>query len=111
MAIIEWDKNGYPTTKSLEQLRKALNTENYKKAIEVFYEALKENYYTEYSRPERVEVRGDVIDVWAYHTGGWSGNEDIIEALKDSWIFNWLLERYDSGGHYYFRLIEHVTRN
>jgi len=38
------------------------------------------------------------------HTGGWSGNEDIIEALKKSyfWIFYW--EKSVKGGHYYFTI-------
>jgi hypothetical protein len=40
--------------------------------------------------------------VWAYHTLGWSGNKDIVAVLENSWLFDWLLERYDSGGHYYF---------
>jgi len=108
--IIEWDENGYPTARSLQRLRKALKAKDYKQAIEAFYEALRENYYTGYCEPERVEVRGEVTDVWAYHTGGWSGNEDIIAALRESWLFSWLLERYDRGGHYYFRPMERVLK-
>lgn len=108
--IIEWDENGYPTARSLQRLRKALKAKDYKQAIEAFYEALRENYYTDYCGPERVEVRGEVIDVWAYHTGGWSGNENIIAVLKESWLFGWLLERYDRGGHYYFRPVERVLK-
>jgi hypothetical protein len=104
--IIEWD-DGYPTTKSLHQLRKVLD-KDYKQAVATFYAALRENYYPDYCGPERVEVRNKVIDVWAYHTGGWGGNESIITVLKESWLFDWLLERYDSGGHYYFRPMERV---
>ena len=42
-----------------------------------------------------------------YHvsTGGWSGNEDIIGALKDNllvWLFTW--EQSRRGGHYIFDL-------
>ncbi len=104
--IIEWGSDGYPTVESLERLRKALRAKDHRQVIEVFYKALRENYYPDCSGPERAEVRGEVIDVWAYHTGGWSGNEDIIAILKESWVFDWLLERYDSGGHYYFRNME-----
>jgi len=36
-------------------------------------------------------------------TGGWSGNEDIIGALKENtmiWMFTWMQSR--RGGHYIF---------
>jgi hypothetical protein len=108
--IIEWDSDGYPTEESLEQLRKAIDNKNFQKATEIFYEALKENFYSDACRLEQTEVRGEVINVWAYHTVGWSGNESIINVLKDAWLFGWLLERYDSGGHYYFKPPEKIMR-
>jgi hypothetical protein len=39
------------------------------------------------------------------HTGGWSGNEDIIEALKKTKMF-WFLfwQKSERGGHYYFEI-------
>ena len=100
--IIEWDKDGYPTEKSLNRLEKELNYSDFHKAIEIFREALKENYYSGYCGPDQIEINGETIDVWAYHTGGWSGNESIINVLKKSWVFDLLLIRYDRGGHYYF---------
>ena len=38
------------------------------------------------------------------HTGGWSGNEDIINALTDTpfWMFYW--KKSERGGHYYFEV-------
>ena len=39
------------------------------------------------------------------HTGGWSGNEDIIEALKKNeyfWAIYWIKSL--RGGHYYFKI-------
>ncbi|WP_158304223.1 hypothetical protein [Caldicellulosiruptor hydrothermalis] len=57
---------------------------------------------------EEVEVRGEKKKVWGYHTLGWSGNEDIIQVLKTSVLFDMLLERYDAGGHYYFRCKEEI---
>lgn len=43
-------------------------------------------------------------DEWELHTGGWSGNEDIIARMQDNtmwWIMNWLQSR--RGGHYLFK--------
>jgi hypothetical protein len=38
-------------------------------------------------------------------TGGWSGNEEIIQAMKANhifWMVNWLSSR--RGGHYVFKV-------
>ena len=39
------------------------------------------------------------------HTGGWSGNESIIGALQQNWLF-WSLfwEKSEVGGHYWFTI-------
>lgn len=39
-----------------------------------------------------------------FHTIGWSGNEEIIGALQDTffWIVNW--QKSERGGHYYFEI-------
>jgi hypothetical protein len=39
------------------------------------------------------------------HTAGWSGNEEVIEALQRNFLF-WGLcwERETRGGHYYFEI-------
>ena len=39
------------------------------------------------------------------HTGGWSGNEDIIEALQKHKLF-WMMWwwKTERGGHYYFEV-------
>ena len=42
---------------------------------------------------------------WELHTGGWSGNEDIMSALQSNFIF-WTLCWVQSrrGGHYLFEV-------
>ena len=44
--------------------------------------------------------------VWHVSTGGWSGNEDRIEAIQENmmwWMLNWHMTR--RGGHYVFQNI------
>ena len=39
------------------------------------------------------------------HTGGWSGNEEIIDAIQRHptfWMYFW--QKTERGGHYYFDL-------
>ena len=104
MKIIEWDNDGYPTEESLERLGKILNADDYEKAYEAFWSALKENTYGDMMCGKtKKEVRGEIKEVWQYHTGGWSGNEDIIRVLQDSPFWGLYLDRYDAGGHYYFK--------
>lgn len=109
MQIIEWDQDGYPTEESLKRLEEALADPDVIESKNAFYDALKENIYRHVCGPAKIEVRGNVIDVWQYHTLGWSGNESIIGALQTSWMWGWLLERYDAGGHYYFKPPEVLT--
>lgn len=48
---------------------------------------------------------GDPIHVFNISTGGWSGNEDIINAMAENFI-NWSQTFYvhKRGGHYEFRI-------
>jgi len=51
------------------------------------------------------ELRGKNVLVLDLHTGGWSGNESIIEALKRNFIFwavSWV--RSEKGGYYRFKI-------
>lgn len=39
------------------------------------------------------------------HTGGWSGNEEIVYALRENWMFwNVCWFAHHRGGHYYFEI-------
>ena len=69
--------------------------------IEAFYEALRRNSRGACGLAV-VDVRGKAMEVWEYHTLGDAENEEIIEALSDSLLWDALLERMDAGGHFYF---------
>lgn len=51
-----------------------------------------------------IKRRGKKIIYFDFHTAGWSGNEDIIQALSgtDFWHLYW--NKTYRGGHYYFRV-------
>lgn len=97
------DPEGYPTAESLEALRAILAEGGRQKALDAFYLALTVNHFG-CCGPDHKEVRGRVVPVWEYHTGGWSGHEEIVAALSSNLLlWSLLLQRYDAGGHYYFR--------
>lgn len=103
-SVIEWDDEGYPTDESLKRLEEAIENGPFPEREKYFYAALGENIYINLYPPKtKVEVRGEPTDVIQYHTNGWSGNEAIINTLSKSFLFDFLLERYDKGGHYYFQ--------
>jgi len=57
--------------------------------------------------PDYVEIEGDKVTM---STGGWSGNEDIIAAMRENQML-WLLTWYSSkrGGHYVFDLSRYCS--
>lgn len=58
----------------------------------------------EWSYPDYFVLTGKNVLRLELHTGGWSGNEDIIEALMNNslfWILYWVKSK--RGGHYYFK--------
>jgi hypothetical protein len=95
-----WNKGGvmkeYPTFKELDVIKKlaALNT------ITPLIEMFKEIWWNADTACE-FEMEGNKWTL-ELHTGGWSGNEDIIEALAGSmfWFLFW--QKSERGGHFYF---------
>lgn len=50
------------------------------------------------------EIAETPVTRYRISTGGWSGNEDIIDAMQESlgWSFTWVQSR--RGGHYIFEV-------
>lgn len=97
-----FDKNGYPTEESLSLIK---NCDILKEDIFILLKNLwkfKDGYWTEV---KKYDDRNNLI-LHEYHiaTGGWSGNEDLIESFQlnhSAWGLYW----YQStrGGSYIFR--------
>jgi len=93
------DENGYPDKQSLEQIANwDLRTQD----IYGLLDLIKEN--TNWAN-RQIEIKGKQVIRFIYHTGGWSGNEDVIRALMSNGPF-WSLFWYKSerGGHFYFKI-------
>lgn len=59
----------------------------------------------QYDHPYRNSYIENGYVVYEMSTGGWSGNEDLIGALRENvlwWAFNWYSSK--RGGHYVFKV-------
>lgn len=112
---LELDDEGYPTTETLNQITEFKCTTDLQ-VVELM-DAVgkiwtfgdwgwKKDFKNNSQTYANAESRGET---WYYvSTGGWSGNEEIIHALRSNEFF-WVLWWYSSrvGGHYEFR-IQHL---
>lgn len=92
------DNDGYPTEEELAVIEKwdKFNVESFEELFEIIKDLW--NWGPTYA------IKHDQCH-YELHTGGWSGNEDIIGAMKKNPVL-WLLscEWERRGGHYYFDL-------
>ena len=95
------DINHYPDKKSLIQIRE---WDVLKQGVQGLLDLIEENT----NHPDwSISIKGKRVLQYEYHTGGWSGNEDVIEALRQNrffWSLYW--EKSIRGGHYYFKIKE-----
>jgi hypothetical protein len=97
------DKNGYQTDEELKEIEilggilfKKPQTElKFKEFIERLQELWHWDHCVEYA-----EADGK----WTLelHTGGWSGNESIINIVQASFFWFMFWQKSERGGHYYF---------
>ena len=90
------DENGYPTEETIMRIERW----NGKNVVD-FVEFIKEVWHW---LDWGFELKGKRVLRLELHTGGWSGNEDIICALSNNifWMMYW--EKSTRGGHYYFKI-------
>jgi len=100
------DEDGYPEDEVLNFI-KSYNLAK-EKTVDKLLEVIKENWnYADikyFTMRKGKDVLGDPCMKLQLHTGGWSGNESIIDAIQNGkfptlWIF-WTKSK--AGGHYYF---------
>lgn len=93
------DEHAYPTEAALDMIRHWPNED-----LPDLFDFIKSIWWMPSWGWHEVEEE----EVTSYHlsTGGWSGNEDIIGAMRNHHIF-WMLYWYSSrvGGHFVFREI------
>lgn len=94
------DKHGYPTSKEIAKLKKhagAIGAECAELDTDKLLNLLRDIW----RYPDFIKENGRHLEL---HTGGWSGNEEIIGALQESmfWLTAW--RKSERGGHYYFEL-------
>lgn len=93
------DENDYPDEKSLKEIKE---WDILKQGVQGLLDLVEEN--TNWS-DRQICVTGKKVIRFEYHTGGWSVNEDVINALRRNILF-WSLfwEKSTRGGHYCFRI-------
>ena len=87
-----FDRDGYPTKETLQAIRE----------WESDWHALFSFLAEAWEYPERWQRDGDEYRI---STGGWSGNESLIEALGENriaWLICW--QSSARGGHYVFKV-------
>ena len=104
------DSDGYPTE---ETLKRIASFDPLKDNVYDFVEYLCDNWVNGY--PARWDKKHGTLQL---STGGWSGCESVIAALKRGngvlpgiswfWVMYWYQSR--AGGHYWFKNIRPVKK-
>ena len=92
------DEDGYPEEDVLKKIREwDIVKDDYNDLIRLIQENWKFEEFGYFV------LNGKNLEL---HTGGWSGNEDIIDALKQTVFWSAFWMKTERGGHYYFELKE-----
>jgi hypothetical protein len=94
--------DGYPTAKELGLARQYAGPIGYSNGLRLMdIEKLVELLQHLWRYDDYIKVRWPYIQL---HTGGWSGNEDIIEQLNGTWFWFHCWQKSIRGGHYWFKV-------
>ncbi|HES60140.1 MAG TPA: hypothetical protein ENO18_06900 [Caldithrix sp.] len=98
------DNEGYPTEEFLTYIRDSefKTTEDIMNLVEMIGDAW---YFGDWGFKLHRKYKGK--RKLELHTGGWNGNEDIIEAITSNIYLTHLrmsYARWEAGGHHYFEI-------
>ena len=103
-----FDDDGYPTDEALDHLANMPYDKEtgFRPIME-----MAENLWTSYGR---VQIKQDAEKLYyQFTTGGWSGNESVISALKENhsffWPVCWVMSK--RGGYYEFEIRKKVNND
>lgn len=105
---MEWDDDGYPTEGTLKEIAewKGNNFRDFFAALKpVWRYADGPNWFGWTEEDAVSEVFDKPVHRYLLSTGGWSGNESLIEAMRENyvlWALTWWQER--RGGHFIFEV-------
>lgn len=110
--VAEWfecDGDGYPTDESLERLRAfKFDMETAAAFMLNDLEPICEGIaIMSLVRSEGKTDYGDNATFFEYHTGGWSGSEDLIGAMLSHFWIGHYHTKWERGGHFYFEVVPH----
>ena len=93
------DKDNYPDEKDLKEIER---WDIIKQGVRGLLVLVEENT----NWPDwAFSIKGKRVLRFEFHTGGWSGNEDVISALQRNILFFPMFWRKsEAGGHYYFKI-------
>ena len=99
----EWiDDQGYPTDAALERIRKWPMPDL--KELMAFLKSIW--WHADWGWEEVDDIVNDLgkqVHLYRIHTGGWSGNEDLIGAFEENYMcWTMLFYTHRRGGHYEF---------
>lgn len=93
------DKDGYPTNAELKTIKDWDFLTNFTGGVKDFLPFLKDIWWMS---DWGYILKGKNVLRLELHTGGWSGNEEIIGVLRRTMFWTLYWEKSVRGGHYYF---------
>ena len=96
------DSEGYPTQHALETIEKWDYMDPY--GLIDFLEPIWWAPDWGIKKSDGVDICNRPVLKFELHTGGWSGNEDIVRSLIKNYFWGFYWQMSKRGGHYYFEI-------